>query len=55
MFGFISGKIKFAENRDNFQLRGDILWTEAVRQRTRRATALFSTRSDHIYTIINSP
>ena len=30
IFGFIMEKIKFAENRDNFQLHGDILCTEAV-------------------------
>ena len=41
-------QIKFAENSDNFQLHRDILWTEAVRKHTRRATALFSKPSDQI-------
>ena len=39
---------KFGANSDNFQLHGDILWTEAVRKRTRCATALFSKPSDQI-------
>ena len=45
---FISEKIKFIANHDNFQLHEDILWTEAVRKRTRRAPAMFSTPSDQI-------
>ena len=44
----ISGKIKFAENRDGFQLHADILWIGALRKRTLRATALFLTPSDRI-------
>ena len=34
-WAFFRETIKFAENLDNFQLHGNILWTEAVRKRMR--------------------
>ena len=42
-FSFILGKSKFPKNCDNFQRPEDILWTEALRKRPKRAPAMFLT------------
>ena len=45
IFSFISEET-FSENRDTFQRHEEIVWTEAIRKRPRRAPAMFSTPGD---------